>query len=289
MYNLFVSGFAEDWQGAPWQIDLSRCVREHTEPELTKRFGELDAAAIAELKRLPCIFAYETYNKLAPKFGVIRDVVKRLDQVRVEYALHPIAPFLTAADMEQLTFELGIGKLEMNRTHWAVKDIDLFKELAAKGIMLPAWARPGRRIVDISTHQFEVALSFPGETRGLVKQVADDLERRLGADACFYDNNYTAQLARPSLDTLLQDIYRKRSKLIVVFVGSDYQRKEWCGIELRAIREIILERGYGRIMFVRLDDGEVEWIFKTDGYVDSQRHSAAEIASFIHERVQILN
>jgi len=95
----------------------------------------------------------------------------------------------------------------------------------------------------------------------------------LGPDRYFYDNNYKAQLARPSLDVLLQDIYRNRSKLIVVFVGSDYRRKEWCGIELRAIREILLERGYERIMFVRLDDGEVEGVFRTDGYVDARHHS----------------
>ena len=83
-------------------------------------------------------------------------------------------------------------------------------------------------------------------------------------------------------------LYRNRSKLIVVFLGGDYQRKEWCGVELRAIREIILQRGYDRIMFVRLDDGQVDGVFKTDGYVDARRHSATEIAHFIQQRVSLL-
>ena len=52
-----------------------------------------------------------------------------------------------------------------------------------------------------------------------------ELEARIDANVYFYDNNYVSQLARPSLDTLLQDIYRNRSKLIVVFSGEDYQRK----------------------------------------------------------------
>jgi hypothetical protein len=59
------------------------------------------------------------------------------------------------------------------------------------------------------------------------------------------------------------------------------------GRALRAIREIILQRGYDRIMFVRLDDGEVDGVFRTDGYVDARRHSPAEIAHFIEQRVAL--
>jgi hypothetical protein len=68
----------------------------------------------------------------------------------------------------------------MNRTHWAVKDVNLPKELhSARGITLPSWARDIGRSVDVSTHAFEVALSFPGEARPPIEQVAAELERRL--------------------------------------------------------------------------------------------------------------
>jgi hypothetical protein len=87
----------------------------------------------------------------------------------------------------------------------------------------------------------------------------------------------------------LQGIYRTRSKLIVIFLSSDYQRKEWCGVELRAIQDIILERGYDRIMFVRTDDGEVDGVFKTDGYIDARRFSPSDIARFIQERINLLS
>jgi hypothetical protein len=144
------------------------------------------------------------------------------------------------------------------------------------------------KAVDISTHKFDVALSFPGEVRPLVEEVAGYLEQLIGPNAYFYDNNYTSQLARPSLDTFLQDIYRNRAKLIVVFLCADYQRKNWCGIEFRAIRDIIAERENNRIMFVRTDDGAVEGVFATDGYVDARRHDAATLASYIQERVNLL-
>jgi hypothetical protein len=288
MYHLFVSGNSQDWQGEPWQIELGRCVREYTAERITAAYGGLTPAEVDQLRPYPCIFSFEAVHKQDPKFGLIKNVTARQGQVRIEYELHAVAPFLTAEQLETLSFDLDIGKWEMNRTHWAVKDVDLAKELHRHGITLPAWARGAGGGVDIAKHQFDVALSFPGESRALVEEVAGALEGWLGPNRYFYDNNYKAQLARPSLDVLLQDIYRNRSKLIVVFRGGDYQRKEWCGIELRAIREIILQRGYDRIMFVRLDNGEVDGVFRTDGYVDARSHSPSEIAHFIQQRVALL-
>ncbi len=187
-----------------------------------------------------------------------------------------------------MLFELDIGMWEMNRTHWAVKEVDLAKELHGRGITLPNWTRTVSKAVDLSTHQFEVALSFPGEVRSLVEEMARHLEQLIGPNAYFYDNNYVSQLARPSLDTFLQDIFRNRAKLIVVILSADYQRKNWCGIEFRAIRDIIAARENNRIMFIRTDDGAVEGVFATDGYVDSRRHDAAALAGFIQERVRLL-
>ena len=289
MYNLLVSANEDAWDGEPWQIELARCVREYTDKEITQKYGELDAAAVAELKRLPCIFAYETPNKKAPRFGVLRNITKRQGEVKIEYQLQALDPFLTAEDLSAMSFDLDIGKWELNRTHWAVKDVNLPKELRAKGIILPTWARDVTRAVDISTHSFEVALSFPGEIRPLVEQIALELERRIGPNSYFYDNNYVSQLARPSLDTLLQDIYRNRSKLVVVFLSGDYQKKNWCGIEFRAIKEIIMERDHSRVMFIRTDDGSVDGVLKTDGYVDARRFSPSDLASFIHERAILAN
>lgn len=196
MYHLFVSADAQSWQGDPWQVELGRCVREYTTANLTAAYGELTAGQVNELRRHPCIFAYEACNHLDPKFGLIREVTVRQGQARVEYEIHPVAPFLTSAQLQQLAFELDIGKWEMNRTHWAVKDVDLARELHRQGIALPAWARSGVGTVDITRHHFEVALSFPGEARPLVEEVAAALEGRLGPDSYFYDNNYKAQLAR---------------------------------------------------------------------------------------------
>ena len=72
------------------------------------------------------------------------------------------------------------------------------------------------------------------------------------------------RIARPNLDTLLQGLYRERSKLIVVFLCFKYADKPWCGVEFRAIREIIIAKK-DIVMLVRTDGGRVEGIFDNDG------------------------
>ncbi len=152
MYNLFVSGNDEAWEGEPYLIETSRCVREYTDTGITKRFAELDATAIGELQRFPCIFAYESGCKKPPRFGVIRNITKRQEQVRIEYVIKDFEPFLTVDDLTTLAFELDIEKYEMNRTHWAVKDVDLVRELRARGISLPGWARNIRKALSKKNH-----------------------------------------------------------------------------------------------------------------------------------------
>ncbi len=290
MYNLLVSADADEWEGNDFVVPLSRCVREYTDTEITEKFGSLDKDAMAALQRLPCIFAYESDSAKPPKFGVITDIVNRKGNVRVRYRVIDVDPFLSADDLQALSFDLDIGGWEMNRTHWAVKDVNLPKELhTARHIVLPGWTASAARAVDITSHTFDVALSFPGEDRKLVETIAAELEGLLGPDSYFYDNNYISQLARPSLDGLLQEIYRKRAKLVVVFLSSNYQSKEWCGVEFRAIREIIKKRDNKRVMFVRVDDGEIEGVFETDGYVDARKYAPKQIAQFIQERVALLS
>ncbi len=288
MYNLLVAYSEKAWEGEPFTIGLDRCVREYTDKKITENYGDLSETQIAEIIRFPCIFAYEGYNK-DPKFGLIREIVKRQGKVRISYEIIKLNKFLTSLEIAQMLFELDISDWEMNRTHWAIKDINLSKELSSRGIKLPQGINRDSKAVNITTHNFDVALSFPGEIRSEVESIVAELESEIGPDAYFYDNNYKAQLARPNLDTLLQEIYGKRTKLIVVFLCEKYQEKEWCGIEFRAIKEIIMERKSEKIMFVKMDDGKVEGVFKTDGYVNGRTHSPKEIAKFIKERIDLLS
>jgi len=287
MYNLFVSGSEESWNGEPYIFnEINRCIREYTDEKITKEYGEFTESQIESIRRFPCIFAYEGGCKKDPKFGLIRNITKRHGKIKIEYEILELENFLSYSDISKMLFDLDISEWEMNRTHWAIKDINLSKELASKNIFLPSWTRT--KAVDITKHNFDIALSFPGEIRNYIKSVAEHLERIIGPKSYFYDDNYTSQLARPSLDNLLQDIYKNRSKLVVVFLCDKYQEKEWCGIEFRAIQEIIMQKQNEKVMFVRMDNSKVPGVFKTDGYIDGQKYSPAQVAGFIQERTSLL-
>lgn len=102
----------------------------------------------------------------------------------------------------------------------------------------------------------------------------------------FYDNDYVAELARPNLDVLLQRIYHDNSDLIAVFLCGDYVAKEWCGLEWRAIRDIIKQRRDATVMLLRLDQAEVPGLFSIDGHIDITTWSPAQIAEAIVKRLR---
>lgn len=85
-----------------------------------------------------------------------------------------------------------------------------------------------------SEKRFLVALSFPGEYRVFVADVARLLSRRFGRSRVLYDKFHEAEFARPSLDTYLQHLYHDQSQLVVVFLCSDYERKN--GLALNGVR-----------------------------------------------------
>ena len=136
--------------------------------------------------------------------------------------------------------------------------------------------------------QFKVAVSFPGELRTFVSGVVTNLCSVLGADTVFYDHDYQAQLARPNLDILLQQIYRDNSDLVVVFLCAEYAKKQWCGLEWRAIRDLIKSMADDKVMFVRFDNAKIDGIFSIDGYIDGRIYSEPEVAKFILQRLNNL-
>jgi hypothetical protein len=135
-------------------------------------------------------------------------------------------------------------------------------------------------------HRFKVALSFPGEARLRVAEIAELLGAELGRESVFYDSWYRAELARPNLDLYLQEIYRNQSDLLVLFLCEDYEKKEWCGLEWRAIRDLIKAKQDNRVMFLRLDDSPIRGILSIDGYLRIRDLPSADVAAAILARAK---
>lgn len=122
------------WDGTPHEYNRGR-VFEYTSDALKERFRGLDGDALNELMTLPALFAYEQQVEGDARIGWITRVLKRGMNVRVEYLIEPTLPAILEADFDELVWELDIGDWEMNRTHWAVKDVDLFPILIEAGLV----------------------------------------------------------------------------------------------------------------------------------------------------------
>ena len=44
-----------------------------------------------------------------------------------------------------------------------------------------------------------------------------------------------------------------------------------------------------KIMYIRLDTGKVDGVFRTDGYIDGTKFSPQQLADFICERFSLLD
>jgi len=156
-----------------------------------------------------------------------------------------------------------------------------------QGVTYAGRAQKRDRRVAGAERRFKVALSFPGELRTLVEPIAQILGQELGRERVFYDRFHEAELARPNLDVYLQSIYHDESEIIAVFFCSDYTRKEWCGLEWRAVRDLIKKRQDADMMLFRTDSSAVPGIFSIDGYIDATDRASVQLARLILSRLSM--
>ncbi|MBX3419279.1 MAG: TIR domain-containing protein [Pirellulaceae bacterium] len=288
MYHLLISGCEDTWQRHAESLSADRCLKskEFTAAYLIDEYCQFTDVQNRLLTQLPAVFGYETGVKQDARLGRILAIKKGGRNVRIDYQFLDSYPPIPNEVLNQYRHELGIEDSELYRTHWALKDEDLNFGLSLAGF--PEVPFSNQPLVNIREHVFCVALSFPGEVRSYTETIARQLVRILGNNTVFYDNFYKSQLAMPNLDIALQDLYGNRARLVVVFLSADYANKKWCGIEFRAIREIINAKQDEMVMFIRFDDAPVDGVFAHDGYIDANKHSEIEIASMIQERVRLL-
>lgn len=71
-----------------------------------------------------------------------------------------------------------------------------------------------------SSYRFEVALSFAGDRRPLVRAVAEQLRSELGEGRVFFDEWFEAELAGHDAQNVLQKIYQESTRLVVSCICS---------------------------------------------------------------------
>lgn len=133
MYNLLVTAMEGAWDEGFYEYDRSRFL-EYTNEEVAEALKDLSPTHIENLKSYPCLFAYEGEDSDV-RIGYITSINIRRRNILIEFEYEE--------DIEPIPFErilpiaplLDIRGWEMNRTHWAVKEEDLFARLSARGIL----------------------------------------------------------------------------------------------------------------------------------------------------------
>ncbi len=128
MYNLLIS-FA-GWAPRRDSINSDR-IFESTESEISNLFKPRGIIDQSKVYKLPALFVSEIGgdgNQFA-HVGYISKVETRINKVYIEYQFESEIPPIPNSMLQQIASELSIDGYELSRTHWAIKDVDLFRVL----------------------------------------------------------------------------------------------------------------------------------------------------------------
>jgi signal transduction histidine kinase len=138
---------------------------------------------------------------------------------------------------------------------------------------------------------FLVAFSFAGEERPLITQIAELVEERLGRSSVFFDEWFEHYIAGNDADLRLQEIYSKRSSLIVVCVSGSYGKKAWTRAEHEVIRARLMQLRLtgedNRVLPLRVGEGEIPGIPFNAIVPDVRSRPIEETADLIVARLRL--
>lgn len=132
-------------------------------------------------------------------------------------------------------------------------------------------------------HEYDVALSFAGEDRDYVDQVAHFLKDR--GIKVFYDLFEEADLWGKDLYVHLSEVYQKRARYTVMFISKMYAEKIWTNHERRSAQARAFQDAQEYILPARFDDTEIPGVLSTVGYIGLQKRSPDDLASLIVKKI----
>ena len=151
MFHLLVAG--SGWDGAKDTMSRSR-IFEFTDDALIAQFGPNGQLNLDLITQLPALFVSETVGtgRQFARVGRITRVKLVGNAVELDYAFDADIPQIPNSKLQKLAPELSIKPFEFERTHWAIKDIDLFWALLRNGaakVATPKVFRVDRDVQDL--------------------------------------------------------------------------------------------------------------------------------------------
>lgn len=137
-----------------------------------------------------------------------------------------------------------------------------------------------------SRFSYDVALSFAGEDRTYVKQVARELQER--GRQVFYDEFRRSELWGKDLSQHLSDVYMRRARICVVFISRHYAIKAFPTLELRSALARTLEEKREYLLPVRFDETQVPGLLPTVKWIDGNVTTPSELARLIASKLEAI-
>jgi hypothetical protein len=132
---------------------------------------------------------------------------------------------------------------------------------------------------------YDVALSYAGEDREYVEEVASSLRKR--GVRVFYDRYEEASLWGEDLGDRLAQVYGTGSRYVVVFVSEHYARRAWTNHERRHAEALATQGRRNRILPARFDATEIPGLPPTIGYLDLRSLSPEMVAEHVSRKLTI--
>ncbi|HWT00037.1 MAG TPA: TIR domain-containing protein [Pyrinomonadaceae bacterium] len=132
---------------------------------------------------------------------------------------------------------------------------------------------------DIPTYHYDVCLSFAGEERSYVREVADALTEN--GVRVFFDEYEEARLWGKDLYVHLDTVYRNQALYCVLFISHSYANKLWTNHERQSAQARAFMENREYILPARFDDTVIPGLRDTVGYIDLRSKSPHELATIV--------
>lgn len=134
--------------------------------------------------------------------------------------------------------------------------------------------------------KYDVCLSFAGEDRPYVKDVAEGLRSR--GIRVFYDDYERSELWGKNLYTHLDEIYRRAARYCILFISQHYAKKLWTNHERESSQARAFTENEEYLLPARFDDSEIPGVRPTTSYIDLRTTTPAELSALIAEKLGMI-
>lgn len=137
----------------------------------------------------------------------------------------------------------------------------------------------------MSRPTYQVALSFAGEQRQYIDEVARNLRAR--GVSVFYDDFERSELWGKDGAEAFYDAFSQRAAYVVMFISKAYVSKPWPRHERRAAFAQMIQAHREYVLPVRFDDTPVPGLPDSTIYERAEDHTPAQLAAFIAQKLGI--